>query len=132
MVPSISQTSGFLCLSLFSRAIADVTVWDYAPDFGTIAPPYPDLKNPDGSNITIANLRGTHLFGWKGCEKEEVNEITTAYNDFYTLAQQLSVYNNIDWKSQAATDFWGPSSGVNVVPDDTRKEIQRKLTEPSQ
>jgi hypothetical protein len=88
--------------------------------------------NSDGSNITIANLRGTHLFGWKGCSKEEANEISTAYNDFYTLAQQQSVYNNIDWTSQAATDFWGPSSGDNVVPDDTRKEIQRKLTEPSQ
>jgi hypothetical protein len=58
-----------------------------------------------------------------------VNWITEAYNDFYTLAQQPEVYNSIDWTSNAATDFWGPNNPPNVVPDNTRKEIQRELAE---
>ncbi|KAF2187300.1 hypothetical protein K469DRAFT_704992 [Zopfia rhizophila CBS 207.26] len=36
------------------------------------------------------------------------------------------IYKNIDWNHEAATDFWGPASGDHRVPDNTRKEIQRK------
>jgi hypothetical protein len=116
-------------LSSLSHAVAD-SVWDYAPNFANDPfPPFPSLKNSDGTNITVESLRGTHLFGWKGCDNDEVNGITQAYNDFYTLAQQPEVYNSIDWASNAATDFWGPNNPPNVVPDDTRKEIQRELAE---
>ena len=127
-MPYIMALSGLLLISSISLAVADPDpVWDYAPNFASDPiPPYPDLKNPDGTNISVDSLRGVHLFGWKGCTNEEANEIATAYNDFYTLAQQPAVYNNIDWTSPAATDFWGPASGPNAVPADTRKEIQRE------
>ena len=129
MVFSTSQLGGLFLLSSLSLAVAD-SVWDYAPNFANDPfPPFPSLKNPDGTNITVESLRGTHLFGWKGCSNEEVNGITEAYNDFYTLAQQPEVYNSIDWTSSAATDFWGPNNPPNVVPDNTRKEIQRELAE---
>lgn len=40
------------------------SIWDYAPDFSNDPfPPYPPVKNPDDSNITIENLRGTRLYG---------------------------------------------------------------------
>src|SRR6187402_2513262 len=101
---SSSSLRLFPFLLSLSLAASD-NVWDYAPDFSKDQfPPYPSLKNPDGSNITIESLRGTHLFGWKGCETEEVNAISQAYNDFYELARQPVVYNSIDWTSQAAID----------------------------
>jgi hypothetical protein len=34
-------------------------------------PPYPPLTNPDGSDINVVNLRGTRLYGWKGCDVSE-------------------------------------------------------------
>ncbi|RYP00514.1 hypothetical protein DL764_006483 [Monosporascus ibericus] len=84
-------------------------VWNYAPDFSNDKfPPYPDLKDESGNNITVENIRGTHLFGWKGCGNEEVNKITRAYKDFHTLTSQDGVYKNIDWAHAAAVDFWGP------------------------
>lgn len=102
------------------------TIWDYAPDFSNDAiPPYPPVKNPDGSNITTDNWRSTKLYGWKGCTNHESNEITNAYNDFDTMVNVDGTWQNIDWKSKAATDFWGPSSGRFQVPDNTRTEIQR-------
>jgi hypothetical protein len=113
-----------LCTTLVQ---GDDSVWSYAPDFSKDAiQPYPDLKDSNGNNITVENLRGVHLFGFKGCAKGDADGIKQAYNDFYTLSNQLSVYNNIDWKAQAATDFWGPASGPNQIPDGTRKEIQRR------
>jgi hypothetical protein len=115
-----------LLLISFPLAVAD-SVWDYAPDFSRDPiQPYPDLKNPDGTNISVVNIRGVHLFGFRGCLSKETNDIKEAYNDFYTLANQFDVYNNIDWTSAAANDFWGPTSGLNVIPTNTRKEIQRK------
>lgn len=107
---------------------AEYTVWDYAPDFKNDAiPPYPSLKNPDGSDISIDSIRGVRLFGWKGCgggDREKV--IARAYNDFYKLSNQQAVYNAINWKGDAAIDFFGPGEGDHKIPDDTRKEIQRK------
>ena len=36
---------------------------DYAPDFSKDPfPPWPDVKNPDGSDIETQNWRGTKLF----------------------------------------------------------------------
>ncbi len=101
--------------------------WNYACDFGNDAiPSYPSLKNANDTNITLSGLRRAHLFGWKGCSNEESNDTAKAYDGFFTLAQQLDVYNKIDRCSPAATDFWGPASGINVIPDGTLKEIQRK------
>jgi hypothetical protein len=90
-------------------------------------PPYPPFTNPDGSNISIANLRGTRLYGWKGCASSEMNIITQAYNDFHTLAKQPAIYKNIDFSSLAARQFWGPVTGRNRINNDRMKEIQRKF-----
>ena len=80
------------------------SIWDEAPDFSKDAiPPYPDLKGPQGQDLTIASLRGVHLFGWKGCTGDEGKQIAKAYDDFYKLAQQPAVYNNIDWNDQVST-----------------------------
>lgn len=85
------------------------------------------LKNPDGSNITTENLRGTRLYGWADCQTNEINDITEAWNDFHTLANQDSVYKNIDWSENIARDFWGPSTGPNAIPDSRKTEILRRL-----
>ncbi|KAI9680922.1 MAG: hypothetical protein M1829_001002 [Trizodia sp. TS-e1964] len=101
-----------LLLLLLSPGYFAESIWDYAPDFANdTIQPYPSLNNPDGSAISLSNLRGTRLFGFKGCQTPEANAISEAYNDFYTLSQQSSLYKNLDWTSQAANDFWGPSSG---------------------
>ncbi|KIN09024.1 hypothetical protein OIDMADRAFT_23751 [Oidiodendron maius Zn] len=115
----------FLVLPL-TLCRADYSVWDFAPNFANDPiQPYPSLKNPDGTNISIENLKGTRLYGWKGCSPNEVEDIKDAWDDFYKLAQQKDLYKKIDWASQAATDFWGPASGDRVIPKDTRKEIQQ-------
>ena len=102
--------------------------WDYAPDFShDTIPPYPSLKDDNGKNITIDSIRGTHLFGWKGCDEGDRDKvIKSAYNSFFTLADQLSVSNNIKWDSDAAIDFFGPADGKYKIPDGTRTEIARK------
>jgi len=103
------------------------SIWDYAPDFSKDAyPPYPNITNPDGSNLTIENWRGTKLYGWKGCTPHEANDIAQTYNDFHKIVSTDGIYKNIDWSHAAATDFWGPADGDYQIPDDTRKEIQRK------
>lgn len=96
--------------SLLAVAYADLpeytnsegkTIWDEAPDFKNDAiQPFPDLKGPNGEDLTIENLRGVHLFGWKGCSGDEGKWIKEAYGDFYKLAQQPELYNNIDWSDQ--------------------------------
>jgi len=99
--------SALLLLVSVSYVAADNTVWDYAPDFSKDSfPPYPDLKNPDGSNITVQNLRGVHLFGWKGCHSTESKGIKETYDDFYKMAQLAELYNNIDWKDKAAREYF--------------------------
>ena len=101
-------------------------IWDFAPDYSQDPfPPYPSLENPDGSNITIENLRGTRLYGWTDCGVNERNAITEAWDDFHTLVSQPGVYQNIDWADQAATDFWGPSRGGHVIPDERKTQILR-------
>src|SRR5215472_14675882 len=71
------------------------SIWNFAPDYSQDPfPPYPPLQNPDGSNITIENLRGTRLYGWTDCGVNERNDITEAWNDFHTLASQPAVCQN--------------------------------------
>jgi hypothetical protein len=86
-------------------------------------PPYPSMTNADGSNITVENLRGTRLFGWKGCEVDDTKAIAAAFDDFYKLASPLA--SNIDWASEVAEDFWGKNTGNNKVPEYRRTQIQQ-------
>ena len=96
--------------SFFPHSTADLpeyknpdgkTIWDEAPKFQNDSiQPFPDLKGPNGEDLTIENLRGVHLFGWKGCSGDEGKWIKEAYGDFYKLAQQPELYNNIDWNDQ--------------------------------
>lgn len=99
-----------------------------APDYsGDSIAPFPSLTNPDGSDLTIENIRGVHLFGFKGCTGDQGREIKQTYNEFFELSNNPALYNNIDWNSRAATDFWGPGDGdAYVIPAGTRAEIQRK------
>jgi hypothetical protein len=86
-------------------------------------PPYPPMINADGTDIAIENLRGTRLYGWKGCAVDETKVIAEAFDDFYKLANPLS--SKIDWASEVAEDFWGKNEGENKVPDERRKQIQQ-------
>ena len=119
----LGALSSFL---LIERCIAvSDNPWDDAPDFSNDPfPPYPPLKNPDGSNISTENLRGTRLYGWKGCNVPEQKAIAEAFDDFYKLANPLS--SNINWDGRPATDFWGAADGPNRVSDTRRTQIQRK------
>jgi len=106
---------------------ASFTVWEYSPNYSNDTfPPYPPSTHANGTIIDIQALRGTRLYGWKGCEVQEQKDITQAYNDFYKLAQQTEVYNNIVWDDQAGKDFFGPAFGVYKVTEERRKQIQRK------
>ncbi|KAG8531808.1 uncharacterized protein KY384_003444 [Bacidia gigantensis] len=90
---------------------------DYAPDFSKDPfPPWPNVNKDDGSRLETQNWRGTKLFGWKGCEKQDQQTIVQTFNDFYTLAQQKSVWDDIDWDSQAAQEIWGHAT-------DDRKKV---------
>ena len=100
---SISFTAGASETSRNCRAKLrnDIGAGKSSPDFANDQiQPYPSLKNPDGSNVTIENLRRTHLFGYKGCSNDDANAIGDAYIDFLKLANQLKVYNQIDWDDQ--------------------------------
>ncbi|KAI9674471.1 MAG: hypothetical protein M1817_001809 [Caeruleum heppii] len=120
-----------LLISSISHVIAQepkegATVWDYAPDFPKDKfPPYPSVLNPDGSKIDVKNLRGTKLFGWKGCEPDDQKAIASAFDDFHKLVSLSEVSSSIDWNDQAAKDFFGAASGRNQIPDDRRKQIQQ-------
>lgn len=82
------------------------TIWDEAPQFQNDSfPPYPSLTDPDGNPLSIENLRGVHLFGWKGCTDPHKTMISQTYDDFYKLAQQPELYNNIDWSEQVGFSF---------------------------
>jgi hypothetical protein len=105
---------------LLSRA-EDRSKWpDYSKDK---IPPYPSMTNADGSNLTIDNIRGTRLYGWKGCEPDESKAIAAAFDDFHKLADPLA--SKIDWADDPALDFWGKNEGKDKVPDDRRKQIQQ-------
>lgn len=102
------RTIVMLCTIIFSFSTianaGNATVWDYAPNFTEdLIQPYPSLKNPNGSSLTVDSIRGVHLFGWKGCSNAEGNMISEAYNDFYKLANQLEIYKKIDWNDQVST-----------------------------
>lgn len=108
--------------SFFSLAAADLneytnpdgrTIWDEAPNFkNNPIQPYPDLRGSNGEYLTIENLRGVHLFGWKGCSGEESKWIKEAYNDFYKLAKQPELYNNIDWNDRVYTHSLSDTSVI--------------------
>ena len=93
---------------------------DYSKDK---VPPYPSLTNANGSNITVENLRGTRLYGWKDCDVDESKAIASAFDDMYKLANPLA--SQIDWAGEIAEDFWGKNEGRNKVPDDRRTQIQQ-------
>ncbi|KAI4197393.1 MAG: hypothetical protein LQ350_005944 [Teloschistes chrysophthalmus] len=130
LLPFFAATSSFI-----SSVAADLdeykspngtTIWDEAPNFkNDPIQPYPDLKGPNGEDLTIENLRGVHLFGYKGCSGQESVWIKEAYSDFYKLAQQPELYNNIDWSDEAIKEFFGPNSNAYKIPPDTRAEIQQ-------
>jgi hypothetical protein len=111
----------FLLSTMIPIAVATPPTTDPQWQLDAI-PPYPSL-----TNITTANTLGTRLFGWVGCSVEESQMIAEAYDDFYKLAQQDGVYQNIAWDEEAAIEFFGPSRGVYAVSDTRRAEIQRKL-----
>ncbi|KAL6415970.1 hypothetical protein AUP68_00177 [Ilyonectria robusta] len=119
-LPSYSMLGCMVFAAIALRAVAE-SVWDFAPSFSDDPfPPYPPLTNPDGTNISVTNLRGTHLFKFKGCTADKIRAIQEAYADFHTLASQAGVSSNIDWTATPALDFWGSD-----IPENTRKEIQR-------
>lgn len=108
-----------------SSSTSQANPLDYAPDFSNDPfPPYPPM--PDPSNFTAENVRGTRLFGWKGCGNNERNDITQAWNDFHKLASQKELYQNIDWSSKAAQDIWGHSTDPRKqISDKTKKQIKQ-------
>lgn len=110
------------------------TAFDYAPDLTkSTFPPYPPMTNQDGSNITIANLRGTRLFGYDGCSKTQKDQINEAYDDLHTLLTDPAVYNSIDWNDVITTDlFGGPDQNGNYpITQARRDQIQRKVARSS-
>jgi hypothetical protein len=93
-----------------------------SPDYSNDTfPPYPPLTDP-----TVQNFRGTRLFGWNGCGASEVSIITEAYNDMYKISNLPSNYQNIDWQSSAAKEFFGPRSGQYKLTDDVKTQITSK------
>jgi len=102
---------------------------DYAPDFSKDPfPPWPNVYNDNGSNITTENWRGTKLFGWKGCDGEEQRIIVETMKQFYKLAQQEALWKDIDWDSQAAKEIWGHGTGNKEIFDNVKLQIKRKCS----
>lgn len=129
---SLIGLHGLIIAASLVQGINADSVWDYAPDFSkSNAPPYPPLTNSDGSNITIENLRGVHLFGFDECGGSQQKAIKQAYDDFHTVMNMPEIYNNIDWDDVVTKDFFGAASGKYQIPDDRRKQIQRKGARPS-
>ena len=110
-----------------TNSVYNITGYDFAPNHSKDPfPPYPDLKDDKGNPIDPKSVRGTRLFGWTGCDVNEQKIIVESYNDFYKLAQQKEVYDNIDWTDKSATEFWGASKGKKAISDDTKKQIKRR------
>lgn len=95
---------------------------DCAPDFSQDSyPPRPEVTKPDGSNIAVENLRGTRLFGWKGCDSGAREIIVETMKHFHTLADQEALWKDIDWDSPAAKEIWGHTpDGKKVVLDNIK------------
>ena len=103
---------------------------DYGPDFSKDPfPPYPDVMNPDGSNITVENWRGVRLFGWKGCDSGAQSIIVETMKHFHTLADQKALWKDIDWDPPAARDIWGHSDDPRkAVLDNIKPQIKRQCS----
>lgn len=103
---------------------------DYAPEFSQDPyPPWPNVTNPDGSNITVENWRGTRLFGWKGCDSGAKDIIVETMQHFHTLADQDALWKDIDWDSPAAKEIWGhATNGKKVILDNIKQQIKRKCS----
>ena len=104
---------------------------DYAPDTSKDEfPPYPPIRNTDGSNITAQNLRGVRLFGWRGCSSPDVKTISESFDDFEKLAKQEALWKDIDWNSPAAKEIWGHGTGNKGVSDERKTQIKREHIAP--
>jgi hypothetical protein len=108
----------------------NVTGYDVAPDLSKYKfDPYPPLKDDKGNQFDAANVRGTRLFGYDGCDSQATKIINAAYDDFYKLSHLDGLYKNFNWKGQAAKEFWGSDVSPKAPLDDVRKEeIQRMCT----
>ncbi|KAJ0284255.1 hypothetical protein CBS470a_006970 [Colletotrichum nupharicola] len=125
----------FLCVSPGSAAVSwnfrrdtsGPSVWDYSPNFSNDTfPPWPPLEDDSGKRIDVANLRGTRLFGWEGCTAEDANKIKEAWEDRWNLVKDDDIKKNINWKGQAAEEFWGPPT---KIPDYRKQQIQQYFME---
>lgn len=123
----------FLPLLVFSllKAVAtqesfNVTGFDIGPDWTKVTH-FPPLTDDQGKPIDANNVRGTRLFGYEGCGKREENIINEAYKDFYTLTDQLVLWNNIGWKTQGAKEFWGATAGRAPIRDEQKVQIRREF-----
>lgn len=106
-------------------------IWDNSPVYAKDErPPYPPLKNDDGSDIEINNLRSTRLYGWEGCNTNQYNRLVDGWKSFGDLASQDRLKSDIDWNSRAVSDFFGGSR--NDISDGTRKRIQDRYYYASQ
>ncbi|KAI0529773.1 hypothetical protein GGR58DRAFT_526027 [Xylaria digitata] len=111
-------------------AVDPAEVWTYAPNFADDpVPPYPPLKNADGSDISIENLRGTRLFGWEQCD-DNWKPIADAWKEFNGLVSQDGVKSKIDWNSVAVSELFGGTGAA--IPDDRKKSIQQIFDAASQ
>ncbi|XTI88893.1 hypothetical protein V2W45_1188632, partial [Cenococcum geophilum] len=80
----------------------NVTGYDVGPDWeNDELPPFPPLTDSEGKKIDAANLRGTRLFGYKGCGKAEKKIIDDTYVDFSYLAALPTLKDGIAWNDQA-------------------------------
>lgn len=101
----------------------NVTGYDVAPDLSKYKfDPYPPLKDDKGNQLDAANVRGTRLFGYEGCDSPAKDAINAAYNDFYKLSHLDGLYANFDWKGQAAREVWGSEVSQKAPLNDERKE----------
>ncbi|KAI1120096.1 hypothetical protein F5Y10DRAFT_290321 [Nemania abortiva] len=111
-------------------AVDPAEAWTYAPNFASDPfPPYPPLKNDDGSDIAIENLRGTRLFGWEQCGGNW-KPIADAWKEFNGLPSQSGVKSGIDWNSDAVNEFFGGTGAA--IPDGRKKSIQQIFDAASQ
>jgi hypothetical protein len=117
-------------LPAYSANDRDGEIWDNAPVyFQDEIPPYPPLKNDDGSDIDIKNLRGTRLFGYDGCGSifsTERSKINKGWDDFNALSNLDRLKSNIDWNSRAVNEFFGSGEGRSIS-DEQKALIQKKF-----
>ncbi|TGJ79062.1 hypothetical protein E0Z10_g9703 [Xylaria hypoxylon] len=105
-------------------------IWTTAPTFASDPyPPYPPLKNDDGSDIAIENLRGTRLYGWDQCGNNW-KPIAEAWKEFNSLASQAGIKADIDWNSDAALEFFGATT--TTIGNDRKQYIQSIFDAASQ